>query len=136
MRNQVKKQIPKLQIQQFIRFCIVGGLCTAVDAFLFYIMRNFLAYEIALVIGYLSGLIVNYILTIYWTFQSNPSIKNAIGVISVHLLNLFIIRMGLMHIFVKILLWPDTIAYLPTLCISVIINYMMLKFVIYYVDKK
>lgn len=130
IKSQIKEIIQKYGLQQFIRFCIVGVLCTIVDALLFYLIRNFLSYEISLATGYLSALIVNYILTIRWTFKSNPSVKNALGITFVHLINLFIIRMGLMYIFVDILFWADKIAYLPTLCISVIVNFIMMKSVI------
>lgn len=136
IKSQIKEIIQKYGLQQFIRFCIVGVLCTIVDALLFYLIRNFLSYEISLATGYLSALIVNYILTIRWTFKSNPSVKNALGITFVHLINLFIIRMGLMYIFVDILFWADKIAYLPTLCISVIVNFIMMKSVINCVDKK
>ena len=119
MTIHLKQIIHKPKLQQFIRFCLVGGLCTIIDALLFYTIRNFTSYEIALVVGYLSGLIINYILTIYWTFKSNPSIKNAIGIVSAHLFNLFIVRMGLMYIFVNIISWSDKISYLPTLGISI-----------------
>lgn len=112
---------------EFVRFCIVGALCTAIDASIFYAVRTFASYPVALISGYVISLIVNYFLTIYWTFKSKPNTKNALGVVTAHIFNLFVIRMGLMFVFVNILTINDRIAYLPTLAISVVTNFIIIK---------
>ena len=96
-----KKIIHNLYQQQFIRFCLVGGLCTGIDAVIFYAVRMIASYPVALTCGYLISLIVNYFLTVKWTFHSTPNTKNAIGVFAAHLFNLFVVRMGLIasHIY-------------------------------------
>lgn len=81
---------------QFCKFCIVGVLCTCIDATIFYTVIRFSSYQVSLVTGYVLSLLINYFLTIYWTFNSKPSKKNAAGVVIAHLFNLFIVRMGLM----------------------------------------
>lgn len=118
------------QFNEFIRFCIVGVICTGIDAAIFYAVRLFTPYPVALVSGYVLSLIVNYFLTIYWTFKSKPNANNAVGVVVAHLFNLFVVRMGLMYIFVDILAINDRIAYIPTLMISVITNFIIVKLVI------
>lgn len=115
---------------EFVRFCIVGALCTGLDAFIFYVVRNFVSYPIALTSGYILSLVVNYFLTIYWTFKSTPNTKNVIGVVAAHLFNLFVVRMGLMHIFVNFLSISDRFAYIPTLVISVVTNFLIVKVVV------
>ena len=120
-----------LRSHEFLRFCIVGAFCTGIDAALFYLFRSFTSYQISLVCGYIISLIVNYFLTIYWTFKTKSNVKNLIGVVSVHLLNLFVIRIGLMFIYVDLMSINDRIAYLPTLLISVVINYILVKFVVH-----
>lgn len=119
-----------LQLREFVRFCIVGGFCTFLDAAIFYTVRKFAPYQISLVSGYILSLIVNYFLTVYWTFNTKASIKNAIGVVSAHIFNLFVIRMGLMWIFVNRTGITDRVAYIPTLIISVITNFLIIRFVI------
>lgn len=116
--------------KEFFRFCVVGVVCTALDAAVFYIVRLFASYQVALISGYLLSLIVNYYLTIYWTFQSQPNKKNAIGIIVAHLFNLFIVRMGLMKLFVDLCGINDKTAYLPTLAISVITNFIIIRYVV------
>ena len=122
--------IDNTNLREFVRFCIVGAICTAIDSLIFYTVRLFAPYQVALVSGYLLSLIANYYLTIYWTFQSKPNKKNAIGIVAAHLFNLFVVRMGLMYIFVDMMGISDKIAYIPTLLISVLTNFLIIKFVV------
>ena len=115
---------------ELIRFCIVGALCTGIDAIIFYTVRLFAPYIVALISGYLLSLIINYLLTVIWTFKSKPNKQNAIGVFAAHLFNLFVVRMSLMWLFVEVSHLEDKIAYIPTLLISVITNFVIIKFVI------
>lgn len=117
-------------ILQFIRFCVVGVFCTTLDATIFYLARNIVIYPVALIAGYCISLTVNYLLTIYWTFSSKPSIQNALGIIAAHFFNLFVIRMRLMYLFINILSFSDTTAYVPALLISVVTNFTIMKFII------
>lgn len=114
---------------EFIRFCIVGLISSSIDAIVFYCISSVSSYYIALVSGYLIGLLFNYLLTVYWTFRQKPSAQNAIGVITAHLINLFVVRMGLMHLFINLICMTDKIAYIPTVIISAILNFFMVKFV-------
>ncbi len=113
--------------KEFCRFCVVGVICTAIDVGIFYLIRNVASYQVSLICGYCLSLIVNYLLTIYWTFRSVPSVKNAIAVVTAHLINLFVVRMGLMWAFVNIIGLNDRLAYVLTLMISVVLNFLMVK---------
>ncbi len=124
------EKVKKLLEKEFIRFVIVGTLATAIDAGVFYLVRLFAPYQVAMITGYLLSLIVNYILTVRWTFKKKPSVNNAIAVVAAHLINLFIVRMSLMKFFVGYVGLEDKIAYLPTLVISVAINFFMVKFAV------
>ena len=115
---------------EFIRFCVVGVLATILDAAIFYTVRTFAPYQIALASGYLLSLIFNYFLTVRWTFKKQTNIKNAMGLVSAHLFNLFVVRMGLMFIFVDMCSINDKIAYIPTLGISMFTNFIIIKIVL------
>ena len=117
-------------MNEFIRFSVVGVICTALDFVIYYTIILFAPYQVALTAGYLLSLTVNYYLTIYWTFQSKPNKGNAVGIVSAHLFNLFIVRMGLMYFFVNTIGMSERIAYVPTLCISVVINFFLIRFVV------
>ena len=118
------------KLREFLRFCLVGAFCTGLDAAIFYGVRTFASYQVALVSGYCLSLVVNYLLTVYWTFQTRSNWKNLIGIVAAHLFNLFVVRMGLMYIFVTLLTMSDRIAYVPTLAISVVTNFIIVKFVV------
>ena len=118
------------KLYEFVKFCIVGTVCAIIDAVVFYIISIFTIYQIALVCGYLVGLLFNYIMTIYWTFKTKPSKMNFVGVVAVHLINLFAIRMGLMWLFINTFAIQFSIAYIPTVVISVIANFILIRFII------
>ena len=112
---------------EFYRFCIVGLLATLIDAIIFYQALYFAPYQVALICGYIISLTFNYILTIKWTFNTLFSIKNAIGVFAAHMFNLFFVRMGLMYLFVSIVGINEKMAYMPTLLISVLSNFIIIR---------
>ena len=129
-RDKLKMVANCQRLREFIRFCIVGTVSSGIDAIVFYTVSTFTVYQVALILGYLTGLIFNYIFTIYWTFGQKPSAKNAVGVVSAHLVNLLIIRMGLMWLFVSSFDMSEKIAFIPTMIISVIANFLMVRFAV------
>lgn len=126
----MKKLSHRISTNSFLRFCIVGTFCTGVDAAIYYVVRLFASYQTALFCGYCLSLCLNYCLTIHWTFKAKDSLKNGIGIVLSHLFNLFVVRMGLMYIFVNVFRLNDNIAYIPTLIVSVITNYLIIKVVV------
>lgn len=116
---------------QFIRFCLVGAFATAVDAGLFYILRQWVPYQLSMMISYSLSLCVNIVLTLLWTFGICMNIRNALKIAVVHLFNLFVVRFGLMALFVTGMNINDKVAFLPTLFISVITNFVIIKAVIH-----
>jgi putative flippase GtrA len=128
--NKVKKIVNKDETRQFIRFCIVGSICFLIDAAVYYVMRRLVHYQVALVSSYLVSLCFNYFLTIYWTFKTTPSIQNLVGVIGAHLFNLFVVREGLMWLFVEVFEIYDSIAYIPMAIISAVTNFLVIRFVV------
>ena len=128
--NKVKRIVNKDETRQFVRFCIVGSICFLIDAAVYYVVRRFAPYQVALVSSYLVSLCFNYFLTIYWTFKTTPSIQNLVGVIGAHLFNLFVVREGLMWLFVEVFEIDDSIAYIPMAIISAVTNFLVIRFVV------
>lgn len=119
----------KEHINVFIKFCLVGALCTAIDAGVFYIVKETTGYRMAMIIGFALSLIVNYLLNIYWSFRSKPSVANALGILAAHCFNIFVVRMSLMYLFVDTIGLTDSIGYIPTLIISMVTNFLIIRFV-------
>lgn len=117
-------------VKELIRFCIVGMIATGIDAAIFYLFKSFTNYQYSLVAGYLVSLIFNYLMTVYWTFSVKSNARHFAGIISVHLLNLFVIRMGLMYFFINIMGLTDSVAYLPMLLISIAASFSMVRYVV------
>lgn len=131
MTFKIKPNSDSRGLMEFVRFCIVGVIATGIDAALFYACKTVLPYQIALAIGYMTSLIVNYYLTTKWTFKVKQTWGNLIGIIAVHLVNLFVVRMGLMYVFVQMMGMSSDIAYVPTLCISVVFSFIAIKLIIH-----
>ena len=118
-------------MKEFIRFCVVGVFATAVDAGLFYLLRQWMPYQVAMAVSYTTSLCINMVLTLLWTFSAGITFRNASGVVGAHLFNLFVVRFGLMALFVGVLGLDDRIAFIPTLGISTLTNYFIIKTLIH-----
>ena len=108
----------------------MGSICFLIDAAVYYVVRRFAHYQVALVSSYLVSLCFNYFLTIYWTFKTTPSIQNLVGVVGAHMFNLFVVREGLMWLFVEVFEIDDSIAYIPMAIISAVTNFLVIRFVV------
>ena len=131
MINRLKADCKRQGFAEFIRFCIVGVIATGIDAALFYAAKTIVPYQVALVIGYLTSLTVNYYLTTKWTFKVKQTWTNLVGIISVHLVNLFVVRMGLMYLFVQRMGLDSSVSYVPMLVISIIFSFVAIKIIIH-----
>lgn len=118
-------------MQQFIRFCIVGAFATLLDAALFYMFRQWMSYQASMVLSYIICLLLNMVLTLRWTFRRKFSLRNVMGVMWAHLFNLFVVRYKLMELFVVTLKMSDRLAYLPTLGISVVVNFLIIRAIVH-----
>ncbi len=136
VKDSIKRLLKEQEVQQFIRFCIVGGTCALIDAAVFYVVRLFAPYQVALVSGYVISLCVNYLLTVYWTFKTGSSVTSLVGIIGAHMFNLFVVRMGLMLLFVETFGLDDSIAYLPMAAISAVTNYLVIRTVVKFTARK
>lgn len=59
---------------QLLRYLVVGGIAFIVDFSILYLLVNFLGinYLIAAAISFITGLFVNYLLSISWVFNRSP----------------------------------------------------------------
>lgn len=115
-------------VLEFFRFCIVGILCTTIDATIFYLTYIFLGYRISMICGFVISLSVNYILNMCWTFRTKPSIKNGLRMLVAHCFNIFVVRMFLMWLFINVVCMQVALAYVPTLLISVMSNFIIIRY--------
>ncbi len=80
-------------VTQFIRFCLIGILSTAVNYGLYYALCQWssLHYLLSSTIGFLSGTFVSYYLNKFWTFEVvEKTTKYLYKYLTVYLCSLFL----------------------------------------------
>ena len=114
-------------MQQFIRFCIVGGIATVLDACLYLLFMDWMSYQASMVLSYTICLCLNMLATLRWTFRTRITFRSAAAIVFAHVFNIFVVRYKLMMLFVVTMHMDERIAYFPTLGISVEVNYYIIK---------
>ena len=112
--------------QEPLRFCIVGGLATAVHYGIYLLLNLWIWTWLAYTIGYALSFCMNYVLTNYFTFRTKPSVKNGAGFALSHAVN-YGMHMGLLEFF----LWlgvAEWLAPIPVYCIAVPVNFLLVRF--------
>jgi len=117
----------KETIFQIVRFGIVGVIATLTHYVMYWVMKEFINYNIAYTIGYGLSFIANFFLSAYFTFKKNATVKKGVGFGIAHFCNYFI-QMVLLNIVVAIGISKD-LAPIPVYAISIPINFIMVRFV-------
>lgn len=109
-----------------LRFVLVGVFATALTYAIYLILQP-LGANWAYTIGYMVSFVANFYLSAYYTFREKPSWKRFTGMIGAHVVN-YVLQMGLLNAF----LWlgvPKVFAPVPTLCIAVPVNFLLVRFI-------
>jgi putative flippase GtrA len=113
---------------EIIKFCIVGTMSALIDFAVYNVVLFFSSYLVSVMAGFVLSWLFNYYLSSCWTFNEKPTRLNFIGLLSAHLFNLLVVRLGVIYIFVDLLNIHPRIAYIPTLMISAIVSYFLARF--------
>ena len=114
-------------VWRLVRFGITGSLSSLLHYGVYCICLLWMSAAMAYTVGYGVGLICNYILTTYFTFQRHPSRGNAVGFVSSHALN-YVLEIVLLELF----LWAglgELLAPIAVMVIVVPINFLLLRYV-------
>ena len=114
-------------IWEFVRFGIVGGVCTALHYGIYFLLQMAINVNIAYTVGYLLSFGVNFYLTSYFTFGSAPSWKKLFGMAGAHGVN-YLLHMVLLNLFLWIGVGAKW-APLPVFAIAIPVNFILVKFV-------
>lgn len=114
-------------IWEFVRFGIVGAVCTALHYGIYFLLQMAINVNIAYTVGYILSFVVNFYLTSYFTFGSTPSWKKLFGMAGAHGVN-YLLHMVLLNLFLWIGLEPKW-APLPVFAIVIPVNFILVKFV-------
>ena len=109
------------------RFGLTGTLCSALHYGVYCLFLLFCSATLAYTAGYGVGLVANYALTTYFTFQKKPTKHNFLGFVGSHILNYFL-EISLLHLF----LWMAVnqwFAPILVMAIAVPVNFLLLRFI-------
>lgn len=114
---------------EIFRFVVVGIIATIIHYGTYYLflkikVQTTLAYSV----GYLLSFILNFYLTITYTFKTKASIKKGIGFGTSHLIN-YILHVAFLNFYIY-LGFTDTLAPLPVYATVVPINFYLVRKVI------
>lgn len=114
---------------QFIRYIFVGGLAASVDTGSLYVLNSYFEvnYLTAAVIGFLLGLIINYIISILWVFESTGKTKEELFLFTIIGVGGLIWTEAILWLSVNLAHTPVMIAKILALIIVLIWNFGMRK---------
>lgn len=136
-------------IKQALRFVLVGVIAQLLHLVIYWGLVRFMNASVSFTVGYVIAFVVNFYLSAYFTFRSVPSWKKMFGMAGAHVINYFL-ELVLLNLFI----WmdvPQVLEYIlgsgslmdmvtsmggakewamiPTLAISVPVNFLMVRFV-------
>lgn len=126
-----KEIIQNPKIQEFVRFCIVGVLATAIHYGVYLALLRLLSIQgelwvnICYSIGYILGFLCNLYLSAHFTFKTKVTIQKSLGFVVTNLINY-----GLHLVFLNLFLWlsiPEQWAPIPTFCCVIPINFILVR---------
>jgi putative flippase GtrA len=112
---------------QIVRFGIVGVTCTLIHYGVYWLLHTLLGANPAYIVGYLTSFVLNFYLTAYFTFRTQPSWHKLIGMAGAHGIN-FLLHLSLLNLFLAMGI-PETIAPIPVFAIVIPINFLLVRFV-------
>ncbi|GAA0086675.1 GtrA family protein [Clostridium sp. CTA-7] len=126
--NSLIDKIKKIFItKEFIMFLIIGVINTFNGVIFSYVYSNMLNENIAFVFGYVSGLIVAYILNSYLTFKEKLAFKKFVKFAISYIPN-FIIQNIVVIITFNIMGLDKLIAYILAAILGIPVTFILLKF--------
>ena len=113
--------------KKLVRFGITGVVSTIVTYIVYYICLTFANPTIAFLIGYFVAFIVNYIMTLTFTFKVKASAKNGFGFVVSNVFNFLLCELFL-NIFISIGVAKQW-APIPMYVVCIPINFLLVRYV-------
>jgi putative flippase GtrA len=112
---------------EFVRFGIVGVMCTLLHYGIYWILKHQINYNIAFTIGYAISFIGNFFMTSYFTFKKKVTIKKGFEFGGVHLFN-YLFQMFLLNLVIYLGI-NKSWAPIPVYCIVIPMQFIFVRFV-------
>ena len=121
----IKTIISQPKFREVIRFGIVGGIATVLQVLIYWLLAPRLNHNLALVISYVISLAVNFLLTVYFTFQVKPTARKGMGFLASHAVNLTL-QFLLLNLFIRLGV-DRQLAIVPVLAVCIPINFLLVR---------
>ncbi|MBU3193125.1 GtrA family protein [Clostridium algidicarnis] len=115
------------KVAEFIRFAMVGFFATGIHYGIYLgLQASGVKYNIAYTLGYGISFIFNFVASNYFTFKTNPTVKNGARFAGAHIINYFL-QMTLLNLFIYMKI-PNNIAPIFVFAISIPVNFILVRF--------
>lgn len=123
--SKVKQLLQRTDVREFVRFCIVGVIATAIHYGIYLLLDLWINVNVAYTAGYIISFCCNLLLTARFTFKKEITVKRTGGFALSHLVN-YILHMLFLNLFLWIGL-SDQWAPIPVYCIVIPINFILVR---------
>lgn len=120
-------KVEKNNICEILRFGVVGVVATLIHYTIYWLLRQYIDYNIAYITGYVISFICNFFLTSYFTFRTKANIMRGVGFFCVHLFNM-LFQIILLNVFVWMGI-QQNVAPLFVFAIAIPIQFILVRFV-------
>lgn len=131
----ISRLVRLVRRSEFTRFIIIGSLATGIDFLVYNLALQFYSYIICAYLGFSVSFLFNYWLSAKWTFRTNMTISNFVGMICVHAVNLIGCRTILLYIIIDRFNINPRIGYIMVMGICVIISFVLNRIVFHKFSK-
>ena len=125
LRDTMKQFVTSLKVREFGRFCIVGGVATAIHYAIYLLCLHWLNVNAAYSLGYVISLFCNLLLTAFFTFREKITWKKTVGFLASHGVN-YVLHIVFLSMFL-LLGVPERWAPVPVFCIVIPINFVLVR---------
>ena len=125
LKNKIQQLFSSSKVREFIRFCIVGGVATAIHYGVYLLFLRWLNVNVAYSLGYAISLCCNLLLTSFYTFREKITIKRTIGFLASHGVN-YVLHIVFLNLILRLGV-TEQWAPIPVYCIVVPINFVLVR---------
>lgn len=122
----MKMKIERKTVNEIFRFCITGGLATLLQLGIYWVLVPHTGRNVALPVSYALSFMFNYVMSARFTFRKKASGRNGLGFAMAHAVN-FLLQWAFVNFFAWVGV-PDRLALIPTFCITIPVNFTLVRF--------
>lgn len=112
--------------KEVIRFGIVGGIATLIQAAVYWLLVGWLAYAVANTVAYIVSFIFNYVASTRYTFRVRSTARRGAGFAFSHLVN-YLLQTVTLAAFITLGM-DKRWALIPMFAICVPVNFILVRF--------